>query len=163
MTTDTRLKTDAITLEEDFPQRPEIVWKALTTGALIARWLGMEPAGFSAAAGCRFTYRTSPAGAWDGTIRCEVLEAVPRARLVYSWQGGHADNVGYGAPLDTVVTFTLAPAGAGTRLRLVHAGFHLPRNATAYTGMSAGWTKCARNLHEITGKLEGGSEDVSDS
>lgn len=140
---------EAITFEEDFPARPETVWRALTTGALIARWLGMEPRGFVAVPGTRFTYRTRPAGAWDGTIRCEVLEAVPNRRLVYSWTGGDAANTGYGAPLDTRVSFTLTRLPEGTRLRLVHSGFRLPRNASAFETMGRGWAQCARNLHDI--------------
>ena len=39
--------------------------------------------------GKRFTYQTTPAGAWDGVIHCEVLEVKPNERLVYSWKGGH--------------------------------------------------------------------------
>src|SRR6266850_4364385 len=64
-------------------------------------------------------------------IHCQVLEVVPNERLVYAWKGGHEGNVGYGAPLDTVVTFTLARETSGTRVRLVHSGFVLPRNETA--------------------------------
>ena len=120
----------------------------LTTGALIGRWL-MEPTGFAAVKGARFTYKTKPAGAWDGTIQCEVLEAIPNERLVYSWTGGHAGNVGYGAPLETVVTFTLSKVAGGTRLRLVHSGFVLPANDSALTTMGAGWKKVVKDLGAI--------------
>lgn len=147
-------RSTEIVVEEEFPHRPETIWRALTTGALIARWLGMTPEGFRPEAGTRFTYRTSPAGAWDGTIACEVLDAVQNERLVYSWRSGHEGNTGYGAPLDTVVTFTLVPTADGTRVRVVHAGFRLPRNATAYATMSKGWEGCARNLHGIADDLE---------
>jgi hypothetical protein len=41
---------------------------------------------------------------------------------------------------------------AGTRIRLVHAGFVLPRNESAYTGMSGGWKKVVRQLDEISGE-----------
>lgn len=143
-----------IVVEEEFPNRAETIWAALTTGPLIARWLGMTPEGFAPAPGTHFTYRTTPAGAWDGTIRCKVLDAVPNERLVYSWRSGHPGNVGYGAPLDTVVTITLTPTAAGTRVRVVHSGFSLPRNATAYASMSKGWEGCARNLHGIADDLE---------
>lgn len=100
-----------------------------------------EPTGFSPSPGNRFTYRTTPAGAWDGTIRCEVLEVIRNHRFAFSWIGGHDDNVGYGSPLDTIVTFTLEEAGTGTRLRVVHSGFVLPRNETTYANMSGGWKK----------------------
>jgi len=80
----------------------------------MGRWLGMEPAGFEAVVGGRFTYRTTPAGEWDGTIQCEVLDVIFNERFVYSWKGGHEGNMGYGAPLDTVVTFTLKKVEGGT-------------------------------------------------
>ena len=143
-----------IVIEEEFPNRPATIWKALTTGPLIARWLGMTPEGFTPVAGTTFTYRTTPAGAWDGTIRCEVLEAVPERRLVYSWRGGDGGNVGYGSLLDTVVTITLTSTGTGTRVRLIHAGFELPRNSTAYANMSDGWASCARNLQGVANDLD---------
>lgn len=131
--------TQDIVLDEVFPHAPQTIWKALTTGELIGRWL-MPPTGFAPVVGTRFTFQTKPAGAWDGTIRCQVLEAVPNQRLAYAWKGGHADNVGYGSLLDTVVTWTLSPADGGTRLRLVHSGFVTPKNDTAYKNMSDGWT-----------------------
>ena len=52
----------------------------------------------------------------------------PNERLVYAWAGGHKENVGYGAPLDTVVTWTLAKVAGGTRLRMIHSGFITPQN-----------------------------------
>jgi uncharacterized protein YndB with AHSA1/START domain len=81
-----------------------------------------------------------------------VLEVMPNQRFVYSWQGGHEDNAGYGSRLDTVVTFTLEAAEGGTRLCLVHSGFVLPRNETAYRGMSGGWLKVVSRVGAITGE-----------
>jgi uncharacterized protein YndB with AHSA1/START domain len=147
-----KLAAQDIVVDEVFPHAPETIWKALTTGELIARWL-MPAEGFQAVAGNRFTYKTTPAGAWDGTIHCEVLEVVPNERLVYSWRGGHEANVGYGSKLDTVVTWTLARAGNGTRIRVVHSGFELPRNDTAYRNMSDGWKKVVRNLDATAAEL----------
>jgi uncharacterized protein YndB with AHSA1/START domain len=140
--------TKSIVVDEVLPHAPEKIWKVLTTGALIGRWL-MAPTGFAPVKGTRFTYKTKPAGAWDGTIHCEVLEAVPNERLVYSWTGGHAGNVGYGAPLDTIVTFTLSKVQGGTRLRLVHSGFLSPANDSALTTMGAGWKKVVKDLGAI--------------
>jgi uncharacterized protein YndB with AHSA1/START domain len=62
---------------------------------------------------------------------------------------------GYGAPLDTVVTFTLSRVEAGTRLRLVHSGFVTPRNDTALKSMGEGWKKVVRSIGDITGEQEG--------
>lgn len=99
--------TRSIVIDEVFPHAPEVIWRALTTGELIGRWL-MVPSGFAPVVGNRFTFRTTSAGAWDGTIHCEVLEVVPAERFAFAWKGGHEGNVGYGSRLDTVVTFTLA-------------------------------------------------------
>ncbi|MGK6321024.1 SRPBCC family protein [Sphingomonas sp. DT-204] len=140
-----------IVVDEIFPHAPETIWKTLTSGALMGRWLGMEPSGFEPVVGNRFTYRTTPAGEWDGTIQCEVLEVIPDTRFAYSWKGGHEGNVGYGSRLDTVVTFTLESVDGGTRLRLVHSGFVLPRNDSAYRTMSGGWTQVVSRIGAITG------------
>ncbi len=142
-----------IVVDEVLPHAPETIWKALTTGELIARWL-MAPTGFEPVKDKRFTYQTTPAGAWDGTIHCQVLEVMPHERLVYAWTGGHEGNVGYGAPLDTVVTWTLSRTEGGTRVRLVHSGFIAPGNDTAFKSMSEGWKKVVRNLDTIAGEQE---------
>ena len=141
-------RAEEIVVDEVFPHAPETIWRTLTSGKLMGRWLGMEPVGFEPVVGNRFTYRTTPAGEWDGTIRCEVLDAIPNERFVYSWKGGR---------LDTVVTFTLKKVEGGTRLRLVHSGFVLPRNDTAYRNMSGGWNKVVPRIGAITG------EDASSS
>jgi len=137
--------TQAIVADEVFPHAPAVIWKVLTSGELIGRWL-MAPKGFEPVAGCHFTFQTTPAGKWDGTIHCKVLEVVPNERLSYAWNGGHEDNDGYGSKLETVVTFTLSKTETGTRLRLVHSGFVLPKNDTAYRNMSEGWKKVVKKL-----------------
>src|SRR6202022_2381834 len=96
-----------------------------------------------------FTYQTTPAGAWDGTIHCQVLEVKPNERFAFAWKGGHEGNVGYGSRLDTVVTFILSKVENGTRLRLVHSGFVLPKNDTAFKSMSEGWKKVVQNIGAI--------------
>ncbi|MGE0315297.1 MAG: SRPBCC domain-containing protein [Lautropia sp.] len=152
-TTDTAPDTRRIVVEEVFPHARELVWKALTARELLGRWMPMPPDGFEAVRGACFTMKTKPAGEWDGTIRCEVLEVVQHERLAYRWVGGHEGNVGYGAPLDTVVTFTLTRVEHGTRLRLEHTGFVVPRNDTAYKGMSDGWPKVVRALGAAAGDV----------
>lgn len=124
------------------PHAPEVVWRALTTADLIGQWL--MPNDFKAELGHRFTFRAKPMGDWDGTVQCEVLEITPPQRLVYSWKGGSAQNPGYGSVLDSTVTWTLDPVEGGTRLTLVHAGFDLPRNQSAYDAMSPGWGRIVR-------------------
>lgn len=140
-----------IVVDEVFPHAPETLWKTLTTGELIGRWM-MAPTGFEAVKGKRFTFHTKPAGAWDGTIHCQVLEVVPCERLVYEWKGGHESNVGYGSRLDTVVSWHLSRVDSGTRLRLVHAGFVTPKNDSALKSMGEGWKKVVQNIGAVAGE-----------
>ena len=134
-----KLETQDVGVDEVFPHAPAAIWKTLTTSELIGRWM-MAPTGFEPVKGNRFTFKTKRAGAWEGTIRCQVLEVVPNERLIYSWEGGHEGNVGYGSRLETVVTCVLSRVENGTR-RLV-----LPKNATAFENMSGGWPKVVRAL-----------------
>ena len=141
-----------IVVDEIFPHWPETICRALTDAEQIGRWI-MVPTGFAAVVGTRFTFQTTAAGAWDGVIHCEVLEVVPHERLSYAWRGGHEANVGYGAPLDTVVTWTLSRVDGGTRLRLVHSGFVVPRNKSALETMGGGWVKVVPRIGAIAGDL----------
>jgi len=146
-----KVQTQDIVIDEIFPHAVATIWKALTSAQLIARWL-MPPTGFEAVEGNNFTFKTNPAGAWDGTIHCRVLEVVPNQRFAYAWKGGDAGNTGYGSALDTVVTWFLTPVEAGTRVRVVHSGFVTPTNDTAYRNMSDGWVKVLQRLDAISGE-----------
>jgi len=144
--------TQDIVVDEVLPHAPETIWKTLTSGDLIGRWLKMTPTGFEPVKGKQFTFQTTPGGAWDGVIHCQVLEAMPNERLAYAWKSGHEGNVGYGSRLDTVVTFTLSRVGNGTRLRLVHSGFVLPNNDGAFRSMGEGWKKVVPAIGDIAGE-----------
>jgi uncharacterized protein YndB with AHSA1/START domain len=141
-----------IVVDEVFPHSRERIWAALTDGALMARWI-MPPTGFAAVVGTRFTFQTKAGGAWDGTIHCQVVEVEANERLAYSWKGGHESNIGYGSPLDTLVTFTLRTVPGGTRLTLVHSGFALPKNESAFTNMSEGWKHVVTRLRDASGDI----------
>lgn len=143
-----------IVIEEVLPHPVDAVWRTLTTPGLIDRWI-MPAEGFEATEGKAFTFRTRPGGAWDGVIHCKVLTVEPNRRLAYEWKGGHPDNVtGYGAPLDTVVTWTLTPVEAGTRIKMVHSGFVMPRNEGAHVNMGEGWAKIVKQIGVIAGEAE---------
>lgn len=142
-------QTQDIVVDEVFPHAPETIWKTLTSGALMSRWI-MAPTGFEPVEGNRFTFQTTPAGEWDGVIHCQVLEVLPNERFVYAWKGGHEGNAGYGSRLDTVVTWALSKVDNGTRLRLVHSGFVTPKNDTAFKNMSQGWKKVLSQIGTVT-------------
>jgi uncharacterized protein YndB with AHSA1/START domain len=152
---DTTLKPTSrdIIVDEVFPHAPEKLWKTLTSGELISRWL-MKASGFAAVKGTRFTFQTTPGGAWDGVIHCQILDVIVNERLVYAWKGGHEANADYGAPLDTVVTWTLNRVEGGTRLRLVHSGFVTPRNDHAYQVMGQGWKKVITTVGALSAEPE---------
>jgi uncharacterized protein YndB with AHSA1/START domain len=153
-----QVRSAEIVVDEVFPHAPETIWKTLTSGDLMGRWVKMAPTGFEPVVGNRFTYQTTPAGEWDGTIQCEVLEVIPNRRFAYSWKSGHEGNIGYGSRLDTVVTFTLEEAEGGTRLCLVHSGFVLPRNDTAYRGMSGGWQQVVPRIGALSGEQDSATQ-----
>ena len=146
-------ETKDIVLDDVCPPAPETIWTALLRAQLIARCL-MPATGFEAVEGNTFTYQTKPGGHWDGVIHCRVLEVVPNQRLAYAWKGGDESNTGYGSALDTVVTWSLTPVEAGTRVRVVHSGFVTPKNDTAYRNMSDGWVKVLQRLDAISGEDE---------
>jgi uncharacterized protein YndB with AHSA1/START domain len=143
--------TQDIVIDEVFPHAPETIWKTLTSGELMGRWL-MVPTGFEPVEGNRFTFQTTPAGAWDGVIHCQVMEVVPNERLAFAWKGGHESNVGYGSRLDTVVTWILSRVENGTRIRLVHSGFVTPKNDSAFKTMSEGWKTVIQRVGDISGE-----------
>ena len=116
-----------IVVDYELPGPPAKVWRALTDAKLLASWLMDND--IQAVVGHRFTFRSRPMGDWDGTVRCEVLEVVPNEKLSYSWRGGS---------LDSVVTWTLAPHGMGTKLHLEHDGF-TEGTGFAYNAMAKGW------------------------
>jgi uncharacterized protein YndB with AHSA1/START domain len=111
-----------------YPYPPALVWEALTDPKAIREWL-MEN-DFEARVGHRFRFRTKPAPGFDGIVHCEVLEVDPPRRLRYSWRGG---------PIDTMVTFTLAPDGDGTRLQLDHTGFRGAHALLVSFILGSGW------------------------
>jgi uncharacterized protein YndB with AHSA1/START domain len=149
--TEDALKTDTqdIVVQKVLSHAPETIWKTLTTGALIDRWL-MKSTGFEPVKDKQFTLHTTPAGAWDGVIHCQVLEVVPNERLSYSWISGHDDNAEYGSRLDSVVTWTLARVDGGTRLRVVHSGFVTPKNDATSHRLREGWGSCFDRIGAIS-------------
>ena len=126
-----------VEVDQFLPHPPARVWRALTNADLLARWL--MPNDFEARVGHRFTFDT---GNW-GVTECEVLALEPERLLQISWRNG---------PLDTIVSWKLAPEGRGTRLIIEQTGFDLdhPVVRAAFDAMSEGWRgPIAQRLAEI--------------
>lgn len=142
--TDAMAETRAVVVEREFPFPPERLWRALTQPHLIAEWLMKND--FEPVIGHRFHL----SGEWGGVLDCEVLTVEPNRTLAYSWNFAN-DNPDYA--LESVVTFTLTPTVAGTRLRMEQAGFR-PDQRQAFGGAQAGWTQFLAKLEDVAGRTE---------
>ena len=127
--------TKSVIVERDMPFPPEKLWRALTTPHLIAEWLMAND--FLPVTGHCFQLR----GDW-GHADCKVLAMEANKSLSYSW-----DAMG----LESIVTFTLSPSGAGTRLKVEQAGFK-PGMAQAYGGAKMGWQNFLGKLEQLLEK-----------
>jgi len=135
-------QTEAISFEFDLQHPPEKVWRALTEPELLAEWL-LPVIGLELEPGAEFTFKTQPYPGWDGVVNCRMLEIEPQRTLRYAW------TVPF---LDTVVTFTLAPAGSGTRLSLVQSGFR-PDQKQNFGGARYGWKMMGGKLVDLLERM----------
>lgn len=133
----------SVVLEREIPLPPEKIWRALTSPALVERWLMRND--FEPMEGRSFQFRMDPSPYWDGVVDGEVLAVNPPERLAYRWntsaQGGMPG-------LRTVVTWSLAPAGGGTHLRLEQAGFN-PDDEATFQGAAYGWPQFLNALEKV--------------
>ena len=136
--------TRSVVVEREFPYPPEKLWRALTQPHLIREWLMKND--FAPMVGHRFHLT----GEWGGVLDCEVLEVVPNETLAYTWNHPHPDPA-FG--LQSVVTFTLVPTAAGTRLRMEQAGFR-PDQKQAFGGPRAGWEQFMGKLEALLAHLD---------
>ena len=134
--------TRTLVIEREMPHLPEKIWRALTEGSLIKEWL-MEN-DFQPVVGHSFQFRSTPAPGWNGIIDSQVLVVEPNKKLSYSW-----GTMG----MESVVTWTLTPTGAGTHVRMEHSGFGADQEA-AYKGAKYGWQKFIGGLERIIAGLE---------
>jgi uncharacterized protein YndB with AHSA1/START domain len=125
---------------------PGKVWAALTTAEGLGAWFGDEAAiDLRPGGSARMRFSSG------FTVNMRVERVEEPAVFGFTWQI-------YGLPEDdprrTYVEFTLEPAGAGTRLRVVETGFaQLPEDAhgAAYDGNTKGW---ASELGELADYLD---------
>lgn len=135
-------QTERLSFELDIPQAPAKVWRALTEPDLLAQWL-LPVLDLKLERGTAFTLKTEPVGGWDGVVNCRMLEVEAQRKLSYAWVVGD---------LDTVVTFTLEPTAAGTRLSVVQSGFkeHQKQN---FGGARYGWNMMGGKLVDLLGRM----------
>jgi uncharacterized protein YndB with AHSA1/START domain len=141
---DTSAETRSVIVEREFPHPPEKLWRALTQPHLIEAWLMKND--FAPVVGHTFNL----SGDWGGTLDCEVLAVEPDRTLSYTWNFAH-DDPAYN--LQSVVTFTLTPTGAGTLLRMEQSGFR-PDQKQAHGGAQAGWRQFFANLEQVLARTD---------
>ena len=134
--TKTASETLSVVVEREMPFPPEKIWRALTQPELIEDWLMKND--FKPVVGQRFTLRAD----W-GSVDCQVLAVEPHKTMAYTWGA-------YG--LESVVTWTLTPTSAGTRLRMEQLGFR-PDQQQFYEGAKSGWQRFFANLEQVLARI----------
>ena len=130
-------ETLSVVVEREIAFPPEKIWRALTQPHLIEEWLMKND--FKPILDHRFTLR----GDW-GSVDCRVQALEPNKTLSYTW-----DAMG----LESVVTWTLTPTGAGTQLRMEQSGFRSDRPQN-YQGAKYGWAKFFANLEQVLARTD---------
>jgi uncharacterized protein YndB with AHSA1/START domain len=130
-------ETRSVTVEREIPYPPEKIWRALTQPHLIAEWLMKND--FAPVVGHRFDLSAD----W-GTVDCRVVAVEPNKTLSYTWAA-------YG--LQSVVTWTLTPTSAGTRLRMEQSGFRQDQEQ-AYQGAKYGWQRFFGALEQLLVRMD---------
>ena len=137
--TNTATETRSVVVEREIPFPPEKIWRALTQPHLIEEWLMKND--FKPVVGHDFQLR----GDW-GSVDCQVTEVEPNQTLAYTW-GANG--------LNTLVTWTLTPTGAGTHLRMEQSGFlKAPGHGQYYHGALHGWQRFFGSLEEVLARPE---------
>lgn len=150
MTDNEAARRQVLRVEEFLPCPKEGVWRALTDPDLIARWL--MPNDFKLQAGHRFAIDSDPIRrcGLGGTGHCEVLAFDEGKMLRIAWTAADATM----SSLDSTVTFTVAPEGAGTRLLIEHDGIHSCLFVITGIGCGPGGHKSTRRIGEVPATVE---------
>ncbi|MGN6170852.1 MAG: SRPBCC family protein [Solirubrobacteraceae bacterium] len=144
---------DTITREIDIDAPPDVVWAIVTEARHLANWFSDEA-----------EIDLRPGGAllltWrgHGVYRARVETVEPPRTFAFRWVLRDGEEPVQGG--STLVVMTLAPTGAGTRLRVVESGFSdlsWPEHERAhYAEQNAtGWIKELDELRAYTAQATG--------
>jgi len=128
----------------------ERVWALITEPEHVGRWFGDAGAEVDLRPGVEMLIRWADSGA----KRARVVAVEPHSRFSYRW--APFEDPGGEQPVEgnsTLVELTLAPEGAGTRLRVVESGFASlatseEQRAENHAGNTGGWRS---ELEELRG------------
>jgi uncharacterized protein YndB with AHSA1/START domain len=129
--------TLSVVVERDIPFPPERIWRALTQPHLMEEWLMKND--FRPQVGHRFNLTA----VW-GAVECQVAAIEPGRALSYTWNT---------KDLESVVTWTLVPTAAGTRLRMEQTGFRADQQPY-YRGAQAGWQRFFSALEDVLARTD---------
>lgn len=126
------------------------VWRALTTPAEFGAWFRVNLTGVTFVPGQKakgpMTYPGFEHVIWEVT----VVAMEPQTRFAFNWHPYAVDpDVDYAKETPTLVEFTLAAEGEGTRLTVVESGFDaIPahRRDEALRMNDGGWAEQMRNI-----------------
>ena len=133
----------------------ERVWELITEPEHVGRWFGDAGAEIDLRPGGLMMLRWTK----HGEVRALVEDVEPPRRFAYRWApfkdpGGEQPVEGN----STLVEFTLAPEGDGTRLRVVESGFASlatseEQIAENHAGNTGGWRQELDELREYAAKV----------
>lgn len=134
------MATQPFTIERTYNASIERVWKAITDKDDMRQWY-FDLQEFKPVVGFTFEFYGKGSSGQDMKHLCEVTEAKPPQKLVYSWR-----YEGYSGT--SFVTFELFPDGKGTRLKLTHSGLETfpPLADFAKSNFAKGWTELIGSL-----------------
>lgn len=137
-----------LSVERFIAATPARLYRALTDATELEQWFFSDIATDPRPGGHyrgRWRSKSNPAEVRNHSGR--YLELVPDHKIVFEW---NADGSGASDSKDvvtTIVTITLTPEGAGTRVRLTQTGW--PDSASGHEsrdGHDSGWTFYLENL-----------------
>ncbi|MBA3454206.1 MAG: SRPBCC domain-containing protein [Deltaproteobacteria bacterium] len=139
-----------VILERTFAAAPSLVFKAWTDPEIVGRWWG--PEGFTTT---DIEMDVRVAGRWSNTMVARDGKRYPSAgeyREVLPAAGLVMFDEGKGEPMNghaTKIEVTFEPAGAGTKMRLVHGVFKtVEMRDECKQGWSSSFDRLARLLDE---------------
>ena len=146
---------DTIERETTIEAPVERVWDLLTQAHHVGQWFGDAGAEIDLREGGEMIVLWRE----HGSARARIEAVEPNTRFAYRW-APFKDPAGE-EPVEgnsTLVEFTLAPDGDGTRLRVVESGFAAlatseEQRAENHAGNTTGWGLELADLAEYAGKV----------
>lgn len=127
--------------EATYPHPVEAVWRALSDAQQMALWVmnfdndeGEMTTDFRPVGGTAYRIDARRGRGWRGFVVGQVLEVVPRHRLVLTWA-----HSAYQDANPARIEFTLEPTAGGTRLRMQQSNFPGLKGWFVAWGAKLGW------------------------